>query len=476
MSEVDQAKSLNREAVRQYLMDHTFPLVKSKSKPQPDRVGMEVEMLPLIGSTLSKVAHLQGQEDSILNWLKPLGRELNWTEKVESIVDSKGQKKEYVTLIDLLEGDNISFEPGGQVEISSKPYDNLTELSQRILQLRSQIAASLGYHGVDLVGIGFNPVQNTDQVGLQMQKKRYFAMDQYFSQLGPWGRQMMRQTCTVQVCLDFGGTEELMARRFWLAQMIAPLAAAIFANSPFVDQKPAGRVGYRSKIWRNMDSTRTGMLLPAGDLTKSINQQSCIDAYEEFLMHSKVVYIRRLNYEVPFNLTFQRWMIDGYKGVFPNIEDLEICLSLLFSEVRPRGFFELRSVDNQHLRWLFVPTLFWTTLLYSEVAMFKAWDLLSSVKDHLPKLLIQSEYGLSDPQLRNLSQGLMKIVLDNYSTLPENYRNAGIENDLNLFAQKYTLKGLCPGDQLLQLYESLGKGLGREFWMRLNEIENRLKL
>jgi hypothetical protein len=66
--------------------------------------------------------------------------------------------------------------------------------------------------------------------------------------------------------------------------------------------------------------------------------------------------------------------------------------------------------------------------------------------------------------------------LDNYSTLPKNYRNAGIENDLNLFAQKYTLKGLCPGDQLLHLYESLGKGLGREFWMRLNEIENRLKL
>ena len=473
MPEVKKVKSLTRDDVRQYLFDQTFPVSHSKSKSE--KIGMEVEMLPLIGSNLSEVAHLQGRDDSILNWLQPLGRELLWKEKVESISNAQGVSQNYVTLIELEEGDNISFEPGGQVEISSKPYSSLTELSQRVLQLRTQLAASLGYHGIDLVGIGFNPMQSSDQIGLQMMKKRYVAMDQYFSQLGPWGRQMMRQTCTVQVCLDFGPSEETMARRFWLAQMVAPMAAGIFANSPFVNQKPAGLVGYRSKIWRNIDSSRTGLLLPSGELNKHNNQQSLIDVYEEFLLNSNVVFIPELNYEVPVNFSFRSWMKDGYKGIFPNLADLEVCLSLLFSEVRPRGFFELRSVDNQHLKWLFVPAIFWTTLLYSEVAMSKAWDLLYPIKEHLSELLRRSEFGLSDPELKHLSQELMKIVIENYSTLPDDFRNTGVENSLILFAEKYTFRGLTPGDQLLKLYESLGKGLGREFWKRLNDIENKLK-
>ncbi len=470
MSKKSKLSPLTRDAVRQFLSENTFRLTpKSESVSQANTglVGIEIEMLPLLGKDHSGIPRLQGQDQSILSWIRPLGDELGWKQKTEPKENSPGEV--IVTLLELPEGDNVSFEPGGQVEISSKPYASQIEMVSRVKHLRTQITTALGFHGVYLVGIGYNPMANTDQVGLQMAKKRYRAMDAYFETIGPFGRQMMRQTCTVQVCLDFGSQQETMAKRFWLGQMLAPMAAALFANSPIVNRKPAGIVGHRSKIWRNIDPCRTGLLFPKANLPQSLTVESCVETYERFLLESKVIFIQALDYEVPKNLTFGTWLNEGYKGVFPDESDLELALSLLFSEVRPRGFFEFRSVDNQHPVWQFVPTVFWSTLMYSEEALNQAWELLWSLQSRLPELLKRSEQGLKDLELRSLSQKLMAIVEQNLETLPSAFRDKTIEQDFRRFYDRYTLKGLTPGDELIELFGQSQGDLGSGFWSRLNE-------
>ncbi len=462
---------LTRDAVRQFLSQNTFRLTpRSETESSSSNVGLvgvEIEMLPLRGKDYSGIPQLQGQQESILSWILPLGDELKWKQKTEPKENSPGQV--VVTLLELPEGDNVSFEPGGQVEISSKPYASQVEMVSRVRQLRTQITTALGFHGVNLVGIGYNPIATTDQVGLQMAKKRYRAMDAYFETIGPYGRQMMRQTCTVQVCLDFGSDQETMAKRFWVGQMIAPIAAAIFANSPIVNRKPAGIVGHRSKIWRNIDSSRTGLLFPKSKLMDSLTAQACVETYERFLLESKVIFIQALDYEVPKNLTFGTWLAEGYKGIFPNEADLELALSLLFSEVRPRGFFEFRSVDNQHPVWQFVPTVFWSTLMYSEGALNQAWELLAPLQSRLPELLKRSEQGLKDPELSSLSQRLVAIVEQHLETLPTAFRDKTIEHDFRRFCDRYTLKGRTPGDELIELLGQSQGDLGSGFWSRLNE-------
>ena len=47
-----------------------------------------------------------------------------------------------------------------------------------------------------------------------------------------------------------------------LAGLVAlqAVATALFANSPFLDGKPNGHKSWRSRVWRDLDAARTGML------------------------------------------------------------------------------------------------------------------------------------------------------------------------------------------------------------------------
>jgi glutamate--cysteine ligase len=45
-----------------------------------------------------------------------------------------------------------------------------------------------------------------------------------------------------------------------VALALQPVATALFANSPFIDGKPNGHKSWRSRIWRDLDADRTGML------------------------------------------------------------------------------------------------------------------------------------------------------------------------------------------------------------------------
>ena len=63
--------------------------------------------------------------------------------------------------------------------------------------------------------LGINPWQGVEEIGLQMNKPRYKAMDSYFSSLSAYGRRMMRQTFTVQVNMDFGDDESTLVNRIF---------------------------------------------------------------------------------------------------------------------------------------------------------------------------------------------------------------------------------------------------------------------
>jgi glutamate--cysteine ligase len=73
------------------------------------------------------------------------------------------------------------------------------------------------------------------------------------------GPQMMYRTCTVQVNLDFA-SEADMVQKLRVALALQPVATALFANSPFFEGKPNGHKSWRSRVWRDLDAARTGML------------------------------------------------------------------------------------------------------------------------------------------------------------------------------------------------------------------------
>ena len=125
--------------------------------------------------------------------------------------------------------DQLTFEPGGQIEISSKPYPCLDDASVRIKSMLAFLREHFSSKGITLWPSGVNPWYTTESLPLQMTKPRYLAMDRYFNQVGAYGSQMMRLTSTVQVNLDFGEHQDTMAKRYLVANLLAPISTAIFA-------------------------------------------------------------------------------------------------------------------------------------------------------------------------------------------------------------------------------------------------------
>ena len=140
----------------------------------------------------------------------------------------------------------LSFEPGGQVELSLSPGPARTAAS-RLGRAVAALRADCARAGITLEA---SPVdhRSPDQVPLQLTSARYLAMQGHFDTIGPAGRRMMRCTASTQVCLDWwpgrAGWEQ------WrVLHLVAPYLAATHARSVGPDSRLA--------TWLAVDPDRT---------------------------------------------------------------------------------------------------------------------------------------------------------------------------------------------------------------------------
>src|SRR5204863_7636392 len=117
------------------------------------------------------------------------------------------------------------------------------------------IAAPLG---IGFLGLGMTPSWSRAQIPM-MPKGRYKIMTDYMPKVGKYGLDMMYRTCTVQTNLDFS-SEADMVRKLRVSVALQPVATALFANSPFTDGEPNGCLSFRSELWREADSARSGTM------------------------------------------------------------------------------------------------------------------------------------------------------------------------------------------------------------------------
>jgi glutamate--cysteine ligase len=157
------------------------------------------------------------------------------------------------------DGANVSLEPGGQLELSGRAaQDDPRDLRRgERTPARGEVGGRRDL-GVGFIGLGAAPHWTHDEMPV-MPKGRYALMTDYMDRVGTHGKQMMYRTCTVQVNLDFA-SEADMVKKFRVALALQPVATALFANSPFFEGKLNGHKSWRSRIWRDLDASRTGML------------------------------------------------------------------------------------------------------------------------------------------------------------------------------------------------------------------------
>ncbi len=436
----------------EYIQEKVFPLRSAdycvKYPQWPGQVGIEIEMLPLRKASLTQAkpstVALFGS-NSLATYLGSMQKEhKDWRYNVLP------EEPDHLLNIQLEDADQISFEPGGQLEFSTRPYPCLLEAAKRVSQVQAWLDKAAEQAGIRIFQIGMNPWLSVDEIGLQMTKPRYKAMDRFFTADGPDGRRMMRQTCTIQVNLDFGGSEEMLAKRYLASNLVAPLATAIFANSPFLEGQPTGLKTNRGAVWQKMDPTRTGFT-QLDEVVRRLNRRACVDAYLEKVMQGRVVFVEKLNYKaIETKLSFRDWVEHGVEGVRPTLKDFQTHLSLMFPEVRARGFIELRSVDCQHRFWQMVPSAFYTGLLYDDTSLNALLDLLLPLRPDLFKHWKLSLQGLDDPKMATLAQKVSRLAMDGFARLPQCFQDPESPKLFEKFYETFTERGLTPADAMLE--------------------------
>jgi glutamate--cysteine ligase len=357
-------------------------------------------------------------------------------------------------------GGLITTEPGGQLELSSLPADSLAECVHSTAADVAVLRAAAADAGLELAGVGLDPFRPPRRI---LRLPRYAAMESFFDRGGPWGRQMMCATASVQVCLDAGDDSDGATGYRWrwrLLHAIGPVLVAAFANSPLRDGRPTGWRSSRQQVWAHMDPGRTR--------PPRLNGHSSGDpraAWVAYALDAQVMCVRSAgsDWSAPPGLTLRDWVrgtpLEGTGRLRePTAEDLTYHLSTLFPPVRPRGHFELRMIDAQPGGdgWV-VPAAVASALLSDaragDAAMAAAeplWTRSSGGNPVFPRedpWLAAARHGPADGLLARASRECFEAAR---GALARQGTPDGIRAAVDAFIDQYVSKDRCPADDLLE--------------------------
>ena len=344
--------------------DQLANYLEEGNKPQKDwRIGTEHEKFGYCKDTLNALPY-EGVR-SIQSILQGLRNKFDWAP-----VEEGGH------LIGLTKnGANVSLEPGGALELSGAPLDSIHETCDEVNIHLSEVKDIADKIGVGFIGLGAAPIWKHEDVGL-MPKGRYQLMDAYMGKVGTMGRTMMRRTCTVQVNLDFS-SEADMVKKFRVALALQPVATALFANSPFFEGKVNGHKSWRARVWRDLDSDRTGML------PFVFEDGMGFQRYVDYALDVPMYFVYRDGkYIDALGQSFRDFLIGklpALPGEIPTLSDWADHLTTIFPEARIKQFMEMRGADGGPWRRLCALPAFWVGLLYDQSSLDAAWDLVKGM-------------------------------------------------------------------------------------------------
>ncbi len=270
------------------------------------------------------------------------------------------------------DGANVSLEPGGQLELSGAPLETIHQTCDELNAHLRDVKNIADMIGVGFIGLGAAPEWRHEDMPV-MPKGRYKLMTAYMDRVGSLGKAMMYRTCTVQVNLDFG-SEADMVQKLRVGLALQPVATALFANSPFWEGRPNGHKSWRSRIWRDLDPARTGMLPFVFD------EGFGFEAWVEYALDVPMYFVYRDGkYIDALGQSFRDFLrgeLPALPGEVPTLSDWADHLTTLFPEARLKQFIEMRGADGGPWRRICALPAFWTGLLYEQSSLDAAWDLV----------------------------------------------------------------------------------------------------
>jgi glutamate--cysteine ligase len=332
----------------------------------------------------------------------------------------------------------LTVEPGGQVELSSRPFAGPGAAIDAAAADLDALKRALLVAGIRSTALGLDPARLPERV---VPGPRYDAMEAYFAGDGGAGASMMCGTASVQVNLDLGD-EAAVARRWRLAHALGPVLVAAFANSPLAGGRPTGARSTRQQIWGALDRSRSA---PA------VSGLAPADAWVRYALAARVMLVRAGSSEfvpVRTDLSFGRWMAEGHALGFPNADDLAYHLTTLFPPVRPKGWLELRMIDA-------VPDPWWQVAVAVTAALLddaEAFDVAERACRPVAGCWAEAASdGLAHPGLASAAGACFAAAVDALPRLGVGGPTIAAADE---FVERYVRRRRCPGDDVLDAWRA----------------------
>jgi glutamate--cysteine ligase len=371
-----------------------------------------------------------------------VGVELEWltvrTDDPGRPADSRRVRDAASALGPLPGGSRITYEPGGQIELSSPALPGLGACDALRRDL-AVLAPALAAAGVALVAVGLEPGTPRERV---ISNPRYDAMEAFFDSDGGAGRTMMRSTAAFQVNVDHGGPDEL-ERRWNLAHDVAPVLAAAFANSPLAHGRPSGWCSTRLSVWSALDPGRSAL----------VGRGPGRAAWADYALDARVMLVRCSatdHVALTDGVSFGDWVRQGHALGWPTVEDLDYHLTTLFPPVRPKGWLELRMIDA-------LPDPWWRVAAAVSAALISEPDIADEVAAATEPVrdawTVAARCGLADPELARAARRCFAAAADAATAAGA---DTATLDDLADFTDHYVARGRCPADDRLESYHRGG--------------------
>jgi glutamate--cysteine ligase len=345
---------------------------------------------------------------------------------------------------------SITLEPGGQFELSGENFKTVHETFRETRKHFEELNTICSEYGFFSLPMGVDPLTRLEDVPW-MPKDRYRFMKKHMPSRGELGLEMMTNTASIQVNLDYA-SEKDMVKKMRVAQALQPLATAIFANSPFSGGKPNGYLSYRANIWNHTDPDRCGLLPFIFD------DDFGFERWVDYLLDVPMYFIYRDGNYIPANKITFREFLKGKHSLKPTMEDWNIHVSTVFPDVRLKQFIEMRGADAGCVSHIAALSALWVGLLYDDQSLDEAYELISGwdvktiqeIRAQVPKKGLKATSGTMNAGL--FSKQMYRMAAEGLARRAE-FR--GIENESRFLepVREITESGITQAETLLQQYQ-----------------------
>ena len=423
------------------LTEYFFRGIKSKNNL---KIGVEHEKFILNTNTLKPLSYEEHNGiKEILEKLTTIG----WT----PLYDDNKQ-----TIIALKRGkEAITLEPGGQIELSGAPLDNIHETCEETTNHLKELKKIGNELNFILLGMGVEPNLSLDDIPW-MPKQRYGIMKKYMTKVGTLGHHMMKRTCTNQVNIDYS-SEVDMIEKLRLMFNLESIATAMFANSPFDQGKISKYKSLRSHFWHHTDPDRTG-LLPF-----VFEKGFSFEKYTDYALSVPMYFINRNHQYIDMTkYTFKEYLDENSNNQDDAIllKDWEDHLTTLFPQVRLKQYIEIRSMDACSWDLICSQPAFWIGILYDDEIMDNVKEITESWtqedREYLNKTVPQEglQSTFKEKKLISFAQDFFELSKKGLKKRNRLSKNGEFDESIHMKDLEKNLENGCsPADCLINKYK-----------------------